>query len=205
MRKLILFCLLFLGVAAASAQETVDSEITFIYIHHTTDTPVQDLCKRLNSDFKDAKRFDKPLIIYLANAEKPYVATVGINGADQKEFDNIISELQERRYHPVDPSADVHNIIDLFNDDDFLLSDGRPKYGSMTWQFYINQEFWTSGYNEQIIANLYYCLDLDRLPDEYLHLMLYYSGEPAFEYDAQMPFGRKGLCDNLIKLEILNY
>jgi hypothetical protein len=75
----------------------------------------------------------------------------------------------------------------------------------MTWQFYINQEFWISGYNEQIIANLYYCLDLDRLPDEYLHLMLYYSGESAFEYDAQMPFGRKGLCDNLIKLEILNY
>ena len=168
MRKLVLLCLLLFGVAA-SAQETVDREINFIYIHHTTDTPVQDLCKRLDTEFKDAKRFDKPLIIYLANAETPYVATVGIDGVDQEGFDNIVYALQEKRYHPVEPSADVLNIIKLFNEDDFLLSSGKPKYTSMTWQFYISQDFWNAGYNEQIIAKLYYSLDLDRLPDNYLH------------------------------------
>ena len=204
MRKILLFCLLLLGVAA-SAQEAVDSEINFIYIHHTTDTPVQTLCKRLETEFKDAKRFDRPLIIYLANAETPYVATVGIDGVDQKGFDNIIYALQEKRYHPIDPGADVLNIIKLFNKYDFLMNNASPKYTSMTWQFYISQEFWNIGYNEQIIAKLYYCLDLDRMNDKYLHLMLFYAGESDFVYDAQIPFGRKGLCDNLSRIEILNY
>lgn len=204
MRKLIFVILALVSISAA-AQGNLNDNLTFIYINHTTDTPVQMLCERLDNEFKSAKRFNKPLIIYLANGKNSYIAKVGVDKADTDAYDNIIRALQERRFHNVAPKTDVLNIIDIFNHNDFLTEEGSLKYKSMTWEFYINQEFWDANYNEQIIARLYYALDLANFRDDFLHLMIYYSGEEEFVYDIEAPFGEKNLCKNLTKLEILNY
>lgn len=204
MRKLI-FVILSLVSISAAAQGNLDDNLTFIYINHTTDTPVQMLCNRLDDEYKSAKRFNKPLIIYLANGRNSYVAKVGVDNADADAYDNIIRALQERRFHNLDPRTDVLNIVDIFNAIDFLNENGKLKYESMTWEFYINQDFWDANYNEQIIARLYYVLDLAKQPDDFLHLMVFYSGDEEFVYDIEAPFGMKNLCGNLTKLEILNY
>lgn len=202
MRRLIFIISMFFCISA-SAQ--INDGLTFIYINHTNDTPIQDLCKQLNAEFKTAKMLKSPLIVYLANGKNPYVASVGIDGVKQDEYDNIIRALQEARYHPVDPRADVLNIIEIFNDHDFLNEYGVPKYGSMTWQFYIDHEFWQANYNEHIIAKLYFVLGLDMLPNDYLHLKLFYSGDSEFDYDLDNPFGLKNLCANLVNFEFLYY
>ena len=204
MRKLI-FIILTLFCISASAQDSSGGNLTFIYINHTVGTPVQVLCKRLDEAFKTAKKLGDPLIIYLPNGNNPYVASVGINGVEDTKYDNIIKELQVRRYHSVDPRNDVVKIVELFDKNDFLYESGMPKYSSMTWQFYIDQDFWDANYNEHIIAKLYFTLDLDKLPSDYLHLMLFYHGEEEFVYDQDNVFGIKRLCENLEKLEILYY
>lgn len=205
MRKFLLLVILMFFHLRVSAQNYIDNNLTFIYINHTTDTPVHLLCKRLDNEFKNARRFSKPLIIYLSNGENPYVATVGIDGLDEENYDDIIRALQEKRFHFVDPRIDVLNILDLFNRYNFLQMNGMPKYSSLVWQFYINQDFWSANYNEQIIAKLYYTLDLDTLSSDYLHLMILYSGEKELVYNKECPFGVKNLCRNLRKLEFLNY
>lgn len=204
MRKLILIVLVFFCISA-SAQSRPGDDLTFVYINHTNDTPINDLCKRLGDKVKTAQRVKSPLIIYLANGKKPYIATVGINGSKEEGFDNIIQALQEKNSHPIDTKEDLRNIIEIFNHIDFLSELGVPKYSSMTWQFYIDQQFWKDNYNEEIIAKLYFALDLDLLPNDYLHLMLFYRSDNEFEYDKENPFGVKNLCKNLRNLEFLYY
>ena len=95
--------------------------------------------------------------------------------------------------------------MELFNENDFLKHDGTLKYNSMTWQFYVSQEFWNANYHEKIIAKLYYILDLPKISSDYLHLMIMCDRENELIYDNDNPWGLKNFCKNLVKLEILNY
>lgn len=204
MRRLLLFVLILLSINTY-AQSCDYGDLTLIYINHTTDTPIDRLCARLDNEYKHACQYDKHLIIYLANGNKPYIASVGIDNIDTVGFDRISEALQNERYHIVDSRADVLNIMELFNENDFLKHDGTLKYNSMTWQFYVSQEFWNANYNEKIIAKLYYILDLPKISSDYLHLMIMCNRENELIYDNDNPWGLKNFCENLVKLEILNY
>lgn len=204
MRRLLIL-ILSLFCTLSSAQNFGQHSLKFIYVYHGSDTPVAELCKTLNNAFRDARNYGFPTIIYLANINKPFIATAGIGEADVAGFENIISRLQEKRFHEIDPQSDVEKIMALFNKYDFLSDDGTPKYSSMNWTFYVNQSFWDANYNELIIARLYYALDLGSLPSDFLRFQIYYSGTEDFKYNRDYPFGRKDLCPELKTIELVKF
>lgn len=204
MKKLLIAILMSLSVAV-TAQNARQNTLKFIYVYHNSDTPVSELCKTLNDAFADARNHQIPTVIYLSYLDRPYVATAGMGEADVEAFGNIISELQEERYHPVDPQSDLENLVEIFNNHDFMSENGRPRFTSMNWSFFVNQDYWNAGYNEQIIAKLYYILELASLPDGYLRFQVYYSGEEEFVYDKDAPFGVKDLCPELNTIELIKF
>lgn len=204
MKKIIILILL-LCPYLTDAQVRHNS-LKFIYINHSSDTPVSELTEYLKRNYKDAKNHDWPLIIYLSNMGRPFIAVAGISSVDyDDEFSELIGELQEKRYHEVDPKSDVEHIVELFNEYDFINDYGSPKFDSMTWSFYVNNEYWKLGYNELVIAQLYYVLNIASLPQDFLNLQICYSGEDELEYDEECPFGTKNLCPSLSAFELIKF
>lgn len=186
------------------AQDNRGKELTFIYISHQNDTPIEKLCIALKNAFDDARNYDLPTIFYFANYNHPIYASVSVDGLsnDFDAFNQIIYELQSKKYHEVDPLADISNIIDIFNKGDFVDKNGQLKYDRLVWKFYINQNFWDL-YNEKVISRLGFILDIDSLPDEAFHMVLIDYGVRDLEYDINLPFGDKNLCEKVCVFDLI--
>ena len=48
-------------------------------------------------------------------------------------------------------------------------------------------------YNEDVIAALYFILELDTLPEDYLTMDIYYDSKESLEYNSEIPFGLKDM------------
>lgn len=203
--RYLLVSILMLFSLIVNAQDARQNTLKLIYIYHTPNTPVAELCVSLSNAFNDARNYGIPTIFYLASMDNPYIALAGMGETAVEEYEIIINRLQERRFHSIDPHSDVERLIEMFNDCDFLADTGRPKYNSMIWSFYVNQDYWDANYNEQIIAKLYYALELGKLPSDYLHFQVYYSGTDEFHYDTESPLGDKIYCPELKSLELIKF
>lgn len=200
--------ILLIGILSITKGYSQTGRLIFTYIAHSTETPVTQLCNELRSQFDFARNYRVPTIFYLANMKLPLIATIGIEGQEDnvEAFDKIIKELQERRFHSVDSKEDVSQIISIFNEHDFLDKDNKLKYREMEWNFFIDQTFWDLKYNEKVIATLYYALDIENLPKDFLRLRIFYSGDyDELQYDKSNPYGLKNLCPNINMFDHLKF
>lgn len=191
MRKLlstILFVLLL--YPALSAQDKKD--LTFVYIAHDVNTPVQSLCDRLTVLYNDAMDYpeERAVIFYLANSDNPVICRMNTADSDPSVFEEIISELQGKRSHDNEPVTDVNTILSLFEEDDIIDRNGDRNYASVTWNWYINSTFWELEYNRSIIAPIYYIFDMGELiKDKYLFVNFFHGEDDPIPYLPSEPFG----------------
>ena len=56
----------------------------------------------------------------------------------RKMFDtDFIGEIQKRRSHDVNTDVDLTNILHILQEDDFLTENGKPRYKSVSFEFYV--------------------------------------------------------------------
>lgn len=178
--------------------------LDFIYIVHDHDTPVNTLCDRLTKVYENAlDDEDRAVIFYLSNADNPHIVKVNLQNDNPDDFSTIISELHYRTSHEVSVSADIETIPAIFDECDFIDKQGNPAYTSFELTYYVTPDFWKMRYNESIIANLYFILDLDKLPKTYFKMRIWHSESDGLAYDKEHPFGLKDLCKdfNMLLLE----
>lgn len=186
-------------LSAQSDDGFKEKDLTIVYIAHTTDIPLARLTSLLEERYRGGVQFSNDVIFYLSNGTEPLI--VKINTAEENKLDfepMIIDELWAKRSHDIDPYTDVTKLIEIVNDNDFVSESGELKYLSVTFDFFISEEFWTMKYNESIIAKLYFALDLNKIkkdnPD--LFFNVYRPSEVELIYENNMPFGLKDL-DNI--------
>lgn len=175
------------------AQEK-ERHLYFIYITHDHTTPIQRLGQLLIDMNEDAKKYGYSCIFYLANGESPHIVRVNTLNDNRQDFEGrILGELQNKMSHDVNPLYDVEKIVELFNENEFVGTDGNLLYSSVTWRFYVNKNFWTQ-YNETIIASLYWTMELDKLKDTEFYFDVFQDENDLVEYDEKVPFGPKNLA-----------
>ena len=196
-----IFVLLVLFLAfgqPAWAQDSVEQELTFVYIAHDENTPTSELIKRLRSVYEDAVNYPESCaaIFYLPNGEYPKVVRVNVGKDNRSEFVEIVGALQSTRSHDVDSNVDIETIQKIFEEVDIINESGYKRFASVQWIYYINSTFWTLKYNEDIIAALYFIMDMEPLiKSKYLKVTMYYSEEhDKIPYNRQQPFGEMNLC-----------
>ena len=196
-----------LGVPAF-AQDTQEQELTFVYIAHDENTSTSELIKRLRSIYEDAVNYPESCaaIFYLPNGEFPKVVKVNAGKDNRKEFVEIVGALQSRRSHEVDSTVDIETIQQILEEVDLKNEKGENNFASVQWIYYVNSTFWTLQYNEDIIASLYFILDMEpMIKSGYLTVTMYYSEESdKIPYNRQSPWGDKNLCP-LLKQPPLPY
>lgn len=186
---------IFFGVLNTSAQKT-NKDFYFIYIAHDRTTPVQRLSKTLQEIYDGAVKYGHSCVFYLANNESPYIVNVNIGNDNRNDFDAmIIGELQNKLSHGISPRFDLDAIVNMFNSNDYLLSEQELKYISVTWNFYTNEWFWNEGYNESLIASLYWIMDIDKTEELDFYFNVYHSENDKLELDDKLLFGVKNLSN----------
>lgn len=145
-----------------------EKKYQFVYIAHDSETPIQRLIPRLHDYRIDAMEGASDLIIYLSSGVNPIIVEYNDKVQNESEFDDILlAELNERVSHDVDPEVDIERIVELINNNEFLVrtTDGDKylNYESAAFDFYVNPKFWTLNNNESIIVPLYFSLDIPNI------------------------------------------
>ena len=194
MRKVAIGVLTLLLSLSGFAQ---NKSLDFYYIEHNRSTPVADLCDILQEVYDDADRYDDMAVIfYMPNYDDPLIVKMNLDGDNRQDFKDIISELRLKPAHEVYVDIDHDNILNLINEHDFIDVDGKPTYSSVTFCWYINPEFWQFGFNEELIASLYFILELDRFAG-YVRTQIWHAKGDGIKVDGEQPFGPKNLCRDM--------
>lgn len=199
-----LFSILLILTAYLPLQAQTDSrnrDLSFIYVAHDENTPVQVLINRLQDVYNDALNYpdERAAIFYLPNGGYPLVVCVNTGANNQSAFGELIDELQSKRSHDIDCQTDLERIQSIFADNDIIDADGTPKFRSVDWVYYVNSTFWNLGNHEYIIASLFWIMDMEQLiKSQYMRVYIYYSGEnDIIPFNDELPFGDKALCRSM--------
>ena len=178
------------------AQE-LDKTLDFIYIAHDHTTPVDELCDRLSDLYQTAKyEKDVAVIFYLPNSDQPKIVKMNLPGENPDDFADLLGDLRYKSAHEVFPEVDIEKIPAIFNETDFIDASGNPRFSSFTMTYYVNPTFWKLGYNEAVIASLYFSLELGKLPKSYFKMQIWHSKDDGLRCDENAPFGTKNICYN---------
>ena len=145
---------------------------------------------------------DMATVFYLPNCgenNEPIVVKLNLDGDNRDDFKAIISELRLKSAHEIFADIDYANIVNLINQHDFISDDGQPIYSSVLFCWYVNPDFWQFGYNEKLIAALYFNLELDKYKDYVTTNILHAAGD-GLQINKQQPFGSKNICKNMFFL-----
>lgn len=210
MRKRVkIICLLMVALLVChteGAAQKVNSDFYFIYIAHDRATPVQRLSKVLQDLYDDAVKYGHSCIFYLANNDTPYIVNVNTENDNRNDFSlKIIAELQNKIAHGINPRFDVDNIVAMFNENDYLLSDQELRYTSVTWNFYTSEWFWKEGYNESLIASLYWIMGVENTQDLDFYFNVFHSSDDELEMEDGLTFGRRNLLNINTDCFLLDY
>lgn len=191
MKRLIYILFAVFMSLSASAQT---KSLEFYYIAHDRTTPVSVLCNRLEQVYETALSYDDcAVIFYLPNYDEPIVVKMNLEGDNRDDFKTIISELRLKPAHEIFPDVDYPAIVDLINRHDFIDDEGNPTYSSVLFCWYVNPDFWQFNYNEELIASLYFNLELDKYMG-YVDTQIWHADGDGIAVNAQYPFGTKNLC-----------
>ena len=137
---------------------------------------------------KDTIRTGTPVVIRM------YVDSIRDN---RNRFDtDFMGEIQKYRSHDVKTDVDLTNILHILQEDDFLTENGKLRYKSVSFEFYIYPRFWEQKLHEKLIAALYFVLDVGRLRSEKYdirfnihHMMGDVSKRPSYWQKQKADFG----------------
>ncbi len=180
---------------------STNQDLSFVYVAHDENTPVQVLIGRLKDTYNDALNYpeERAAIFYLPNGEFPVVVRVNTANDNREAFGELINELQTKRSHDIDRYTDMTRIQSILEENDIVDDYGKPRFRSVEWLYYINSTFWNLGNHEYIIASLFWIFDMEQLiKSKYLRVNIFYSGEyDVIPFNKEQPFGDKALCRSM--------
>lgn len=200
-------------IAAYNAQKTdpATMDFHFVYIDHEAPpaTPSAQLCTRIDKLRRDAAETGNPLIIYMANDEKPYLSFTNLTDPNPslhrdsiEAFHDIIDVMQSVPSHEVDRETDLKNLTRLIGISgsyplfDERGNEGTMRFKSVTIDFYIGPRFWRLKHNERLIGQLFTILNLSKYMNMYprkkLSFNVFKAGNVELEYPEGKPFGDNG-------------
>ena len=200
----------FIGTICAKADKS-SVNLHFVYIAHEVTTPINDICDKLRTFQADAVEVDDALIVYLSDGKSSFMSFTNLEdathqGRDREHaFQEVIAELQDANSHDVVASEDVKNIIQLFDEFNFIDESGNILYNSVVMDFYIGANFWALGNNEKVISHLYQDFGMPQLPKSQFQLNIYAPKTDHLSFPNGKPFGEKNVNGINESVKIFEY
>lgn len=188
---------IFLLFASVVLKAQPEKDLSFIYIAHDENTPTSVLIDNLKVYYDDARNDPegRAVIFYLPNGNYPIIVRMNTGEDNEEDFALIVEDIQKKRSHDVEREVDLQMIQEIFKDTDIYDRRGNRLYNSVEWIYYVNSTFWELGNHENIIASLFWIMDMQKSIEEgYMKVVILYSEDDPIPYDETLPFGNKALC-----------
>ena len=199
-RFLLILAFAIFMVLRVDAQEysKADQVFKFVYITFDEKTETQKLIDRLTELYNYAMDYPEnyAVVFYMPNGEDPIVVKINVVGDNYKDFDKIIAMIQRQPSNIVMADYDVEHIHSLFEENDIIDMNGRRIYKSVDWVYYVNSSFWMMRNNENVIARLFFTMDMAQMIAlKYMTVNIFCSkGKQGIQFNQNKPFGDKELC-----------
>ncbi len=199
-RFLLILAFAIFMVLRVDAQEysKADQVFKFVYITFDEKTETQKLIDRLTELYNYAMDYPEnyAVVFYMPNGEDPIVVKINVAGDNYKDFDKIIAMIQRQPSNIVMADYDVEHIHSLFEENDIIDMNGRRIYKSVDWVYYVNSSFWMMRNNENVIARLFFTMDMAQMIAlKYMTVNIFCSkGKQGIQFNQNKPFGDKELC-----------
>lgn len=169
---------LFPLVVFADKEPKDDIPFLFAYVTHYADVRLEKIDSLyLNDMFKTVTEIGGRAIIYISNGEEPIIAKIGFeHGQEKQEYDKIIEATREL-YHTVNYEYDLNRLIELFNEYNFVDSNGKILYSRAVLNFFVSSEFWNSHGHTGFLAPLAFCLNMNQFDDRFERNYLFDSDD----------------------------
>ena len=194
---ILLMALFITGACPMDAQENMTEEsasstqsFSLVYIAQDESMPIQEIERKLRTAWNRSIQ-NGPTIFYLSRGrEDPIIVKVNMEGEDNREKydDELIPYIKQGIPHSVDGPHDKQQLMKLLQEYTVLNSDGTPLYKDTYFEFHVGQDFWTAGYNETVIAALFFELNIKKYITDNFHFNVFCPRSVKYNEDAG-PFG----------------
>ena len=196
-RLFLLLTLCLLSLSSVFAQSG-SQRLKVVYITKDYTTEVTPLCSELLDMFSFAEKDNnEATVFYLANSTSPQIVRMNLPGDNRKDFDKLFDALMTKSETIINPSTDLRKIVDLFEEIPVISENGTKNFQNVEILYYITPTFWELQYNEQLIASVYFSLEMDAdWAKDYFTMSIYHAANDGLTVDESKPFGDKNLCFN---------
>ena len=206
--RLLVLAMLVLCAGTVVAQEETYEEnmpaapqsFSLVYIAQDESMPIQEMEKKLNAAWNRATQ--NPTIFYLSRGrEEPIIVKVNTEEvANQdgfgeyiqrirEEFDGkLIAAIKEGIPYSVDGASDKWKLLELLREHPIVTPEGTPLYNETFVDFHVGQDFWTAGFNESVIAALFFELNFKQFVADNFYFNVFCPRALNYDEDAG-PFG----------------
>ena len=197
---LITFIMIFVCCLSANAQ-TSNSErnLRIIFIDHEPSLPTNRVIAHIRKMRAQALENDHAVIFYMPNNQNPFIALVNVKDPEgekdtQEAFDRLCEALNLPS-HNKEPWFDRRSLVNLFTEYNIVDEEKNLQYAAVRMEFYLTSEFWKLGYNESILAPVFFALDGKTMLEKDFNFDVYVSEEDRPTYTKDQPFGQVNLGD----------
>lgn len=175
-----------------------ERNLRIMFIDHEPSMPVKDVIAYIRRQRALARENDNSLIIYMPNNQNPFVSLTNIpdpynSGDDTQEAFDAICEALNLPSHTKEPWYDRSTLVKMFTNYGIMDDKGNLQFAAVRMEFYLSSEFWKLGYNESIIAPLFFAIDGANLLKKEFSFDVYVNPVDKPKYDQKAPFGKKNL------------
>lgn len=195
----VLVMALFSNSSSVYAQNSSNLErnLRVVFIDHEPSLPTSDIIRYIRKLRTSALENDNSLIVYMPNNQDPLISLVNLKDPNGKNdapeaFDRMCEALNLPS-HNKEPWFDRRSIINLFSDFDIIDENGELQFAAVRMEFYLTSEFWKLGYNESILAPIFFALNGGELLKKEFYFDVYINPEDKPLYEEGRPFGFSNL------------
>ncbi len=181
------------GMDSLNSQDDSESKIfRFIYVAPDKKMDRDNLIKKLETYANLINYEESPAFFYLPDDKTPIIVRFHLDGEEGNLNDELIPNLRKTMSWKVTSDFDCKNILSLLSKTDFIDTDGNIKYKRVDIDFLVGGDFWDKKNNENVIATLFFELNVAKYLGEKMQFNVYFRG-PEYRYnecvDKDNPFG----------------
>lgn len=198
MRFRTIFSVWLVSLALPVLMSAQEKSLQFLYITKDYTTKVNPLIEEIK-DVYDFVTGDSSTaaIFYLANFNDPVIVKVNLPGDNRKEIETIYEILNTSSEVMPDAPGDLETIPSIFANEPLIDENGNPRFTEVELRYYIGPLFWELSDNEQIIASLWYILELDQpWTSGYVSMSIFHQDGDGLVFEPDFPMGRSDMCPN---------
>lgn len=209
----VIFLLMFHFSSFVSAQTRSNSQrlLSIIYIDHEPSLPTSDIIGYIRKQRQVFTRDNgNSIILYMPNNQEPFIVLVNLEDPNGK-YDNTenafnrLCEALNLPFHSSVAGIDREAMINLFSDLNIINDEGELSFAAVDMKFFLTSESWKLGYNESIIAPIFFALDGKNLRKKEFSFNVYVNPEDRPTYEENAPFGVKNWGEINTEISLSDY